>query len=177
MAIVTVIGAGVMGTALTVPLADNGHTVRLVGARFDTDIIRRCKQDRYHPHLHHSIPEQGTPYNYHEIALAMAHADVILLAVNSQGLEWAADAILPHLQPGMTLLLATKGLKSLDGESLLVPSDVLAEKLPPNIRQQINYGAIGGPSIAAELADRHDTNVVFVSRNGAILPQLQASQG
>ena len=39
MAVIAVVGAGVMGTALTWPLADNGHQVRLVGTHLDEEII------------------------------------------------------------------------------------------------------------------------------------------
>ena len=33
------IGAGVMGTAITVPAVSNGHEAKLVGTNFDEDII------------------------------------------------------------------------------------------------------------------------------------------
>ena len=42
MAIVTILGAGRMGTAVTWPLRDNGHEVRLVGTHLDAEIIRAC---------------------------------------------------------------------------------------------------------------------------------------
>jgi glycerol-3-phosphate dehydrogenase (NAD(P)+) len=35
MANVAIVGAGMMGTATAYPLADNGHTVRLVGTHLD----------------------------------------------------------------------------------------------------------------------------------------------
>ena len=39
MAIVTVVGAGMMGGALCVPLSERGHEVRLVGPHLDQPII------------------------------------------------------------------------------------------------------------------------------------------
>ena len=36
MATVLILGAGVMGSAFTLPLADSGHDVRLVGTPIDT---------------------------------------------------------------------------------------------------------------------------------------------
>ncbi len=42
MAIITIVGAGLMGTAVAWPLADNGHDVRLVGTHLDAGIIRSC---------------------------------------------------------------------------------------------------------------------------------------
>ena len=39
MATITVICAGMMGTAITYPAAHNGHTIRLVGSPLDNEII------------------------------------------------------------------------------------------------------------------------------------------
>ena len=39
MATITVICAGMMGTAITYPAAHNGHTIRLVGSPLNNEII------------------------------------------------------------------------------------------------------------------------------------------
>jgi len=39
MARVVVLGAGVMGSGMAVPLAENGHDVSLVGTHLDREII------------------------------------------------------------------------------------------------------------------------------------------
>ena len=39
MAVFTVLGAGMMGSALCVPLVDRGHEVRLVGTPLDGAIV------------------------------------------------------------------------------------------------------------------------------------------
>ena len=44
MARIAVLGAGVMGTALTFPPADNGHDIRLIGTHLDDAIIARCRR-------------------------------------------------------------------------------------------------------------------------------------
>ena len=43
------IGAGVMGTAITVPAVSNGHEAKLVGTNFDEDIINSI--NKYSSHL------------------------------------------------------------------------------------------------------------------------------
>ncbi len=35
MAVITIVGAGMMGSALAFPARENGHEVRLVGTHFD----------------------------------------------------------------------------------------------------------------------------------------------
>lgn len=173
MAIITIVGAGVMGTALAFPTSDNGHTVRLVGTHLDKDIIDSCKAEHFHPKLKRHIPKSVTAYQHTEVAEAMQDAEVIVLGVNSQGVLWLAETIGPHLVSGQILLMVTKGLDSLDGQSIDILPDVLAQNLPKAIRNQVHYAAIGGPSIAGELAARHDTSVVFASRNAEILPHIR----
>lgn len=173
MARITVLGAGVMGTALTYPLADNGHEVRLVGTHLDDDIIRSCKQTRVHPKLRRQIPDSVTPYFLSEAEAAVPDADVVLLGVNSRGVHWAAEVLGKLARPGQIIMMVTKGLESVDGELKILP-DVLHSRLPEGLRDAVKYAAIGGPSIAGELAARHHTNVVFVSRDESILPYLQS---
>jgi glycerol-3-phosphate dehydrogenase (NAD(P)+) len=162
-----------MGTALTFPSSDNGHDVRLVGTHLDDDIIQSCKDNRLHPRLNRRIPDSVIPYHYSEAAQAIPDADVIVLGVNSRGVHWAAEALAQHARPGQIILMVTKGLESVDGELKILP-DVLRSLLPADLRDQLRYAAIGGPSIAGELAARHHTSVVFVSRDANILPGLQA---
>ena len=49
MAVVTIIGSGMMGSALAFPARENGHEVRLVGTHLDRDIIDNCKKTGRHP--------------------------------------------------------------------------------------------------------------------------------
>jgi glycerol-3-phosphate dehydrogenase (NAD(P)+) len=174
LTIITVVGAGVMGSALTFPASDNGHEVRLVGTHLDEEIIRSCQATRFHPRLRRPIPEGVKPYFHTQVGEALQGAEVVIIGVNSRGVHWAAEAIGPHLQPGQILLMVTKGLESTPEGTLAVLPDVLHDRLPAAIRDQVHYAAIGGPSIAGELAARHPTAVVFVSREAEILPRLQA---
>ena len=48
MSVITIVGAGMMGSAMATPAADNGHEVRLVGTPLDRDIITRAKEEGYH---------------------------------------------------------------------------------------------------------------------------------
>lgn len=173
MTVITVVGAGVMGTAITYPAADNGHEIRLVGTHLDDDIIESCKSQRFHPRLKRPIPENVTPYFYSEIGQAMQGTEIVLLGVNSRGVEWAAQAIGAHLVPGQIVMMITKGLVSTPDGDLQILPDYLRSLLPESVRDQVHYAAVGGPSIAGELAAGVDTCVVFVSRNPDILPGLQ----
>ena len=173
MAIITIVGAGVMGSALTFPAADNGNEVRLVGTHLDEAIITSLRKDHYHPRLRRPLHSSVKVFSHTEISEALKDAEVVGLGVNSQGVHWAAEAIGPHLRSGQTILMVTKGMESTDGKLQILP-DVLHGNLPASIRDQVTYAAIGGPSIAGELAARRQTSVVFVSRNAEVLPKLRS---
>ena len=56
MAIVTIIGAGMMGSALAFPVRENGHEVRLVGTHLDREIIETSKSTGRHPKFTKDFP-------------------------------------------------------------------------------------------------------------------------
>ncbi len=173
MSIISIVGAGLMGTALSFPVSDNGHEVRLVGTHLDAAIIESCRAQGFHPTLKRTISPSVRPYFHSEIGEALRGAEVIVLGVNSRGVHWAAEAIGPHLRAGQSILMVTKGLETTANGDLMLLPDVLASRLPAAIRHQVHYAAIGGPSIAGELAARRETSVVFVSRDAEILPGLR----
>ena len=45
------IGAGVMGTAITIPAVSNGHHAKIIGTSFDEEIINSINQNSVHPKL------------------------------------------------------------------------------------------------------------------------------
>jgi glycerol-3-phosphate dehydrogenase (NAD(P)+) len=172
MAIVTIVGAGFMGSATAWPLADNGHTVRLVGTHLDGEIIASCKARRLHPKLQRELPAAVTPFHVEELAQALDGAEIVLSGVNSSGVHWAGRTIGPHLRPGQILIAITKGLElGADGTLAILP-DVLRGELPAAIRDRVPLAAIGGPCIAGELAGRRQTCVVFGCRDGGVAERL-----
>jgi glycerol-3-phosphate dehydrogenase (NAD(P)+) len=78
MAIVTIVGAGFMGTATVWPLVDNGHTVRLAGTHVDGEIITSCKQNRFHLKVRRELPGGVRPYHVDETAEALDGAEIIV---------------------------------------------------------------------------------------------------
>ena len=56
MAIVTIVGSGMMGSALAFPARENGHEVRIVGTHLDREIIDECKKSNKHPKFDREFP-------------------------------------------------------------------------------------------------------------------------
>ena len=175
MTTVSVLGSGVMATALTFPLVDNGHDVRLVGTHLDRDIIDSIRATGVHPNLDRKVPETVRAYQLEEAEEAFEGAQIAMSGVNSFGVRWAGKQFASLLKPGMIVLSITKGMEAEENGDLRILPDVLAEEVPPDVREQISWSAIGGPAIAGEVAVRRDTCVVFTSRDADVLEKLVAT--
>ena len=175
MATVTIVGAGLMGTATAWPLSDNGHKVRLAGTHLDGDIIKTCKERGFHPRLKRQLPEGVSPFFVEEIAQALEGAEIILSGVNSYGVRWIGRTLAPYVRPEHLLIAITKGLEATaEGDPMILP-DVLASELPASVRERVRIAAVGGPCIAGELAGRRQSCVVFGSRDGEAVERLAAT--
>lgn len=175
MAIVTIVGAGLMGTAMAYPLAENGHSVRLVGTHLDAEIIRSCKERHYHPRLRRELPPGVRACFVEEIAEAFEGTEIVVSGVNSLGVHWIGKTIGPLLRPGQMIIAITKGLEiTAEGDLRILP-DILKSQLPAGIRGQVRFAAVGGPCIAGDLAGRRHSCVIFGSPDPATLDTLGAA--
>ena len=94
MKTVTILGAGVMGSAMTLPFADRGFEVRLVGTHLDGEIIESVRANRLHPKLNVTLPSQVKSYTHDQFAQAVGNdTDLILLGVASAGVNWAIERL------------------------------------------------------------------------------------
>ncbi|MSP26811.1 MAG: glycerol-3-phosphate dehydrogenase [Myxococcales bacterium] len=164
MAVFTVVGAGMMGSALCVPLADRGHEVRLVGTPLDRGIVESLRATGVHPGLRLALPSSVRAYFAEELAVALDGANVVGLGVSSAGLAWAGAALGPYVRGDVPVFGITKGLV-LEGERLVVVPDALRGYFPEAVRERVAPAAIAGPCIAGELARRVPTCVVLTGRS------------
>ncbi len=160
-----------MGSAFSVPLTDNNHTVSLVGTHLDGDIIEEIHESRLHPRLETHLADTVAPYTYDRLSEVIPNADLVVLGVNSLGVHWAAEMLGPVLPPHVPILMLTKGLET-DGQSLKILPEVLRSNLPSEYRSQVEVNAVGGPSIAGELAVRRHTSVVITGPDQKSLDKL-----
>ncbi|MHA6525955.1 NAD(P)H-dependent glycerol-3-phosphate dehydrogenase [Tessaracoccus sp. G1721] len=169
MATVVVLGSGIMASALTTPLTDNGHEVRLVGTHLDRDIIDSIKATGVHPNLGLALPEGTTAYQLEDAAEAFDGVDLVMSGVNSFGVRWAGDQLADLLRPGMHVIALAKGMEADDEGNLTILPRVLAGRIPAALREQLTFSAIAGPSIAGEVAIRRHTSVVFTGDDEGVL--------
>lgn len=173
MSIITIVGAGMMGSAMSRPATDNGHRVRLVGTPLDRAIIDSIRTSGYHPTLRRQMPESVEACQVEELDRALEGADLVIGGVSSFGVEWFADHVLPKLRMNVPVLSITKGLNGGgDGELIPFPHH-LESRLPPEKRGRIPFCAVGGPCISFELADRRHTMVVFCGSDGRAVSKVR----
>jgi glycerol-3-phosphate dehydrogenase (NAD(P)+) len=175
LANVVILGAGVMGSAMAVPLADNGHDVRLVGTHLDREIIDAIRSTGVHPGLGRELPSAVRAHQIEEAEAAFAQAEIVVSGVNSVGVEWAAERLAALLRPGQLVIAVTKGVRADENGDLRILPDVLADPVPADLREQVGWAAIIGPAIAGEVAAQRETCVVFCGRDEAVLDRLAAA--
>ena len=171
MAKVVILGAGVMGSAFSIPLTDNGHEVALVGTHLDGDIIEEVHESHTHPRLKSRLDDAVMPYTWDRLGEALKGADLVVQGVNSYGVTWAADRLGETLPDNVPVLALTKGLHG-DGEQIITLPELFRSNLPADMQSKVSLNAVGGPSIAGELAARRHTCVVITGTDAAKLEQF-----
>lgn len=173
MAIVTVLGAGMMGSAICLPLADRGHDVRLVGTHLDGAIVESLRRTGHHPTLAADLPASIRVYPVEELEAALEGVEVVGLGVSSPGIRWAAQTLAPHLSRRLAagtppsdvpIFSIAKGLELEAGGIVTLP-DLFQGTLPPSLAEVVEPVAVAGPCIAGELVRRVETCAVFTSRS------------
>jgi glycerol-3-phosphate dehydrogenase (NAD(P)+) len=172
MTTVSVLGSGIMATALSFPLSDNGHEVRLVGTHLDREIIDSIQETGVHPDLDLKLPDGVRAYQLEEAGRAFEDAEVAISGVNSFGVHWASEQFASLLKPGMMVIAVTKGLEADEDGNLRILPETLAEQVPQDLSEQVSWSAITGPAIAGEVAVRRDTCVVFTGEDMVALDKL-----
>ncbi len=172
MAKIAILGAGMMGSALSMPLADNGHDVHLVGTHLDREIIDSVQSTGYHPTLEIDLPETVRAYQLEDAAEAFDGAEITGSGVTSFATHWAAEQLSKLLRPGQLFIMVAKGMEADEEGNLSILPDVLSSRLPAELRESVPVAAIVGPSIAGELAARRHTSVIFAGRDQSALDRL-----
>ena len=174
MATVTIIGAGMMGSALAFPACENGHTVRLVGTPLDREIIDTARAAGRHPKFTRDFPAGIEYYQVEEMDAAIAGADLIIGGVSSFGVDWFGEAVLPRIPEKTPVLSVTKGLlDTADGRLLTYPA-VWAQRLAAAGLAPRCLNAIGGPCTSYELVAHDQTEVAFCGPDLSVLETLRA---
>ncbi len=159
-----VLGAGSWGTALAIHLGSMGHDVALWGR--DHDLLGAMAERRANPTYLPDVtfPAQLRPTS--SLTSALDGARHVIVAVPSHGLRAVVRGAVPHLEPGVILVSATKGLEADSHDRM---SEVLTEETGGRNPVVV----LSGPSFAAEVAQRLPTALVAASNDATALAAVQ----
>ena len=161
MANILVIGAGVMGTAITIPAVDNGHKAKIIGTPLDQELINNIKEKSYHPKLDIYLKDTIGKQHNEMTQEDCDQSDLIIIGVSSKGMDWLINFIKKFNFLNKKFLIVTKGLFINDKNEF----DIFPNRILKEVDQDINISAVTGPCKALELANKNITNICFVNEN------------
>lgn len=173
MAVITIVGSGMMGSALVFPARENGHEVRLVGTHLDRDIIDNCIKYNRHTKFNRDFPDGVKFYQIESVDEALCGADMVIGGVSSFGVEWFGDNVLPKIAEGTPVLTVTKGLMDTEDGRLLTYPDLWKDKLK-KLGKKLSMNAVGGPCTSYELVAHDQTHVSFCGDDIEVLEKLRS---
>ena len=175
MSKIIIIGAGAMGSAFALPCIDNNHDVNIIGTHLENNFIDSLKaKENFHPGLNVKLDKKIKIHKFDNFNNLLDNgADLIVLGISSKGIEWVAEQLSKIFKDKNipNLLMLTKGLSIFKNDyELLV--DKLKRLLSDNGINKVNISAVGGPCLAAGLANRVHSSVVIANEDIKIAKKI-----
>jgi glycerol-3-phosphate dehydrogenase (NAD(P)+) len=168
MSKIVIIGAGAMGSAFALPCLDNNHDINIIGTHLENEFIDNLKKNtNLHPGLNIQIPKEIKIFKFEKFdELLKSNVDLIVLGISSKGIEWVSEQLSRLYKDNKTpkLLMLTKGL-SIHNNQYELLIDKLERLLGDKGISNVDISAIGGPCLAAGLANRIHSSVVIANKN------------
>ncbi len=160
---IAVIGSGSWGTAISVVLATNGHSVYLWSYfKEESECLARDRENKaVLPGVRFPDAIVCTP----SMETAVADADLVVLASPSHTVRNVCKSLAPYLKPHQPLLNIAKGLET---DTQLRLSQVIRQEIPEN-----PIAVMSGPSHAEEVGRFLPTTNVVASEDEFLLPFVQ----
>lgn len=171
MSVITVVGAGMMGSSIAIPAHENGNEIRLVGTHLDREVIRHARETGEHMNLRRQLPQGYRYYQFDELNDALDGADLLVGGVSSFGVDWFAKNVLSVIPDSLPVLSVTKGMHLLPDNTLITFPELYERMLPG---RSLSLNAVGGPCTSYELADHDQTEVCFCGKDAAMLERIRS---
>lgn len=171
MSVITIVGSGMMGSAIGIPAACNGHEVRMVGTPLDREIISEARKTGYHITLKRQLPDSYKYYQFEEMDEALKGADLLVGGVSSFGIDWFCENVLKVIDPALPILTVTKGMMDDENGDLHVYPEIFEKQ---SGSRGLKLNAVGGPCTSYELADRDNSEVTFCGKDMALLRWIRS---
>ena len=160
---ISVIGAGSMGTAVSILLAGNGHQVKMWSVfKEEVDMINMQREQK------EKLPGAMVPTNVvctADLEEALAFSDVLVMVIPSQTIRDNVKKIATMIKKPKIISCFSKGLEKGTGFRL---SEVILQEMPDT-----TVVAMSGPCHAEELSKGIPTAYVAASENRAAAELIQ----
>lgn len=163
---ISVIGAGNMGTAMALVLADNGYQVKCWD--FNEKVVDNINKNHENRLYLPGFKLSGNIDATSDIEKAVYFANVLIFSVPSQFLR-STLRMIP--KEDLSYEIIVNCAKGIDLETGQFMSQIVEEELGSNAHDVI--ASLSGPSIANELSKKHLTAVIVASKNEKVLSYLQ----
>src|SRR2546426_2434102 len=163
-----VIGGGSWGTALAAVLGNNGHEVVIWS--FEADVAQALAERHENPRYMPGLPLPARVTGTHDLARALAGAELVVSANPSHVTRAVMQQALPSLPKATPIVSATKGIEN---GTLFTMHEVLEDVLPAELHPYLV--CLSGPSFAKETMQKMPTAVVVASPWEKMAQRVQRS--
>ena len=162
---ILVLGAGAMGSAFTLPCVENKNQVTLIGTHLENELIKNLNKNNFHPALNGNLPKNIKILKFEELQKELkTKPDYIVLAVSSNGIEWACNQLISNYKKKLSIILLTKGLTLVNKKISTISKKINSIFKKNNLPEQ-NITSIKGPCLAAGLINKIRTSTVIANKN------------
>ncbi|MFA7314631.1 MAG: NAD(P)H-dependent glycerol-3-phosphate dehydrogenase [Candidatus Magasanikbacteria bacterium] len=167
--IVTVLGAGNMGTAISQVLADNGNIVHIWNWEGDIEPLQQI--EKYHENKNYlkGVKLSENIISKYNITEALVDSSFVFLAIPTAVLEHTISFAARNIKNRSIVIDLSKGI---DAKSLQITSFVIAKHLRPNLKR--NIVTISGPAIASQMVNKNFTAMNIASKNNNAIKKVRA---
>lgn len=158
---ITVIGSGSWGVALSIHLANMGHTVKIWSfAQEEADLINNERKCKFLPEV--TLPENITCFTSYEEALE--DTDIILHVTPSKFVRNILKEYKQYIKEQPVVMCA----KGFEKETLSTLDKIIEEEIPNK-----PYAVLSGPSHAEEVSRQIPTAMVVASKDQALQEEIR----
>lgn len=158
--IVTVLGAGNMGTAVAQVLADNGNIVHIWNWEGDVAPLQQIEKHHENKNYLKGVKLSKNIIAKYKIEEALSEASFVFLAIPSSVLEHTIAFAARNIRNRAVVVDLSKGI---DAKSLQITSFVIAKHLRSSLKK--NVVTISGPAIASQMVSKNFTAMNIASKN------------
>jgi glycerol-3-phosphate dehydrogenase (NAD(P)+) len=161
--VITVLGAGMFGTAISNILAENGHAVYLwTRDQKQADAMHASGENKRSLPGYALHAELQVTSNLED---CVPLSEMVYVSVPSIAFRSVIRIVKPMFRSDVSLISTTKGIEA-DGFMLM--SQILREEVPG-----ARVGVLSGPNLAEEIAQRHPTATVVASEDKDLCTDVQ----